>query len=155
MSGAYRRHQSLVRCVRYLVIVIMPCRKYFACHTRYSTFHFAICIRLEERGWVVSGHHAHPSSSSFPSSASRGDGKGSASVVVAKTGKKGMDYEQYLDATQRYASYLSYVTFLCYSFSQHACVIKGSHQGLERLDVWRSFESEPGSESDDCQSQCQ
>jgi hypothetical protein len=54
----------------------------------------------------VSAAGAHLSSSSSSSATSRreggGKGGGRASVVVVKTGKKKMDHERYLDATQRY-----------------------------------------------------
>ncbi len=98
----------------------------------------------------MDGHHA------TPSSASREGGKSSASVLVVKTGKKGMDYERYLDATQRYVPPYSYLTSLCNSLIfAHVIVIKGSHEGLERLDVWRSFESEAESDDGKCQRQRQ
>lgn len=90
MSGAYRRHQSLVRFFR----SSSSYRKTsFFAHTWCSTFYWL--IRLEERGWLVS--RAHPSTSS-----SEGAGGKGTSVVVVKTGKKRMDHERYLDATQRY-----------------------------------------------------
>ena len=84
---------------------------------------FRIWIRLEERGWVVSGG-AHSSSSSSGSSRDGGGGKGNASFVVVKTGKKKMDHERYLDATQRYVPFPSFniSSSLVYSFSC-ACVI--------------------------------
>lgn len=65
-------------------------------------------IRLEERGWMVSG--APPPS---------GKGAGSStSVVVVKRGKKKMDHERYLDATQRYVPslHISLPLFLSHKF---------------------------------------
>jgi hypothetical protein len=89
-------------------VIVISCRNSFAIHGT-QTFFLAFLIRLEERGWTVS---AAP-----PSPSSRSEG-GKASVVVVKTGKKKMDRERYLDATQRYvpSHLISHILF--YSFSR-------------------------------------
>jgi hypothetical protein len=89
-----------------------------------------------------------------PSSTSSRREGGKGSVVVLKTSKKKMDHERYLDATQRYVPHhlisISYLVLLIFRAGVRV-IIKGSHQGIKRLDVWRSFESEP----DDGKCQCQ
>lgn len=74
-------------------------------------------IRLEERGWIVHGAHHHPSSSKGEG-AGAGTGAGGkdakGNVVVVKTGKKVMDQEHYLDATQRYVLRPSHLSFYLY-----------------------------------------
>jgi len=92
-------------------------------HVLFIHLSYLYCCRLEERGWIVSGTGARHSSSS-----SREDASGmgsSASVVVVKTGKKKIDYERYLDATQRYVRphlFVGYILFYS-SFSRALCCL--------------------------------
>jgi hypothetical protein len=104
MSSAYRRHQSLVR---YLFL-----HHHTATFLPYSVLiehSFGFWIRLEERGLIVHGAARSSSASREGEGAKRGEAPGN--VVVVKTGKKKMDQERYLDATQRYvyAHHLIYI----------------------------------------------